>query len=69
MFWWRSTIHQHIEETCGLSFKKMNTTIIYEYNTMYTDELKGWYIKEDRMKEKKNSKFFFPHMILRRVLI
>jgi hypothetical protein len=51
MFWLRSMI-EHIEETCDLSFKRMNTTIIYEYNTMYTDELKGWYIKKDRKKEK-----------------
>jgi len=55
MFWLRSMI-EYIEETYGLSFKRMNTTIIYEYNTMYVDELKGWYIKEDR---KKKFKVFF----------
>jgi len=26
---------EHTEETCGLSFRRGNATIIYEYDTMY----------------------------------
>ena len=32
---------EHIEEICGLSFERVNATIIYEYDTMYICHLKG----------------------------
>lgn len=37
--WLRSLI-QHIQNTCGLSFEKLNTMTIYEDNTACTAKLK-----------------------------
>jgi len=41
---------EKIEKICGLSFKRMNATILYEYNIMCIARLKRWYIKGDKTK-------------------
>ncbi|KAL0549202.1 hypothetical protein IC582_013683 [Cucumis melo] len=47
--WLRSMTH-HIRETCGLSFSKNLSTILFEYNTACIAQIKGGYIKGDRTK-------------------
>ena len=51
---------QHILELCGLSVQTMSPTILYEYNVACITQLKGGYIKGDRIKLI-SPKFFFTH--------
>lgn len=57
---WLKSLIQHIQNTCGLSFEKLNTTTIYEDNIACIAQLKDGYIKVDQTKHI-SPKFFFTH--------
>ncbi|KAL4032173.1 hypothetical protein IC575_005238 [Cucumis melo] len=57
--WLRSMTH-HIRETCGLSFSKNLPTILFEDNTACITQIKGGYIKGDRIKHIL-PKLFYTH--------
>uniref|UniRef100_A0A2N9IV50 Reverse transcriptase Ty1/copia-type domain-containing protein n=1 Tax=Fagus sylvatica TaxID=28930 RepID=A0A2N9IV50_FAGSY len=57
--WLRSVI-QHIREKCGLSSIKDNPTILYEDNAACITQIRGGYIKGDRIKHI-SPKFFYTH--------
>ena len=57
--WLRSMTH-HIRESCGLSLKKEEPTILYEDNAACIAQLKEGFIKGDRTKHI-SPKFFFTH--------
>ena len=57
--WLRSLI-QHIQNTCGLSSGKINTTTIYEDKSARIIQLNDGYIKGDQTKYI-SPKFFFTH--------
>ncbi|XP_052878840.1 secreted RxLR effector protein 161-like [Gossypium arboreum] len=57
--WLRSMI-QHKRNNCGLSSEKETTTVLFEDNTTYIDQLDSGYIKGDRTKHIA-PKFFFTH--------
>ena len=57
--WLRSMI-QHIRESCGLSSIKNNPTVSYEDNVACIAQIKGGYIKGDRIKHIL-TKFFYTH--------
>ncbi|GAV70139.1 hypothetical protein CFOL_v3_13637 [Cephalotus follicularis] len=51
---------QHIQESCGLSSIRNNSTVIYEDNATCITQLIGGYIKGDRKKHI-SPKFFYTH--------
>ena len=57
--WLRSMI-KHIRESCGLSSIKNNPTVLYEDNVACIAQIKGRYIKGDRIKHIL-PKFFYTH--------
>ena len=57
---WLRSLTQHIQETCDRSTDKGNPTTLYEDNAACIAQLKGGYIKGDRIKHIL-PKFFFTH--------
>ena len=57
--WLRSMI-QHIQESCGLPSMKDNPTTLFEDNATCIAQIKGGYIKGDRIKHI-SPKFFDTH--------
>ena len=51
---------QHIRKSCGLSFIKNKPTVLYEDNATFIVQVKGGYIKGDRIKHIL-PKFFYTH--------
>ena len=59
MVWLRSMI-QHIRKSCGLSSIKNKPTVLYVDNVACIAQVKGGYIKGDRIKHI-SPKFFYTH--------
>ena len=57
---WLRSITQHIQETCGLALERDIPTTLYEDNAACIAQLRGGYIKGDRIKHI-SPKFFFTH--------
>ena len=57
---WLRSMTQHILQLCGLSVQTKTPTILYEDNAACITQLKGGYIKGDRIKLI-SPKFFFTH--------
>ena len=51
---------QHIQESCGLPSIKDNPTTLFEDNATCIAQIKGGYIKRDRIKHI-SPKFFYTH--------
>ena len=51
---------QHIQQTCGLPSIRGNATVLYKDNTVCMAQIKGGFIKGDRIKHIFH-KFFYTH--------
>ena len=57
---WLKSMIQHIQETCGLPSIRGNATTLYEDNVACIAQIKGRFIKGDRIKHI-SPKFFYTH--------